>query len=287
MLASVKEILQEYKKASKAAGAFNTTNLETSQAIIDAAVATRQPIVIQITQNTMKYAGDVEIVSLVRKMIEQRSGDVKIGLHLDHGKSFEICKKAIELGFNSVMIDGSQLSYEENKNLTKRVVDYAHKHNVSVQGELGTVPYLGRDVFDQDDDSVWDEYMTDPQKAVEFVKDTGVDTLAVAIGNAHGFQKERSVPDWERLEKIVNSLDIPLILHGSSVWTKERLLQAIKKGISCFNVDTDIRVAFVNTLCQLFENQCRMQDPRKIMKIVKENIQQRVEKRIRILNKEQ
>lgn len=279
MLANVKEILEDCKKNKTAIGAFNISNLETAQAVIWAAVAKRKPIIVQITKSTLDYAGNHEIVDLVSSMIEHRSGSIPVGIHLDHGKTFEICKEAIELGFNSVMLDGSHLSFEENKSLTKRVADYAHKHNVSVQGELGTVPYLGRHTYN-DDENIWEKYMTNPEQAAEFAAETGIDSLAVAIGNAHGFQKEKDVPDWERLQKVAAKTNLPLILHGASDWNSAKIRMAIERGVTCFNVDTDIRVAFVNKLCNHFESGCTMEDPRKVMGLVREAIQQKVEHKI-------
>lgn len=279
MLASVKEILEQCKKDKTAIGAFNVSNLEIIQAVVRAAVAKKRPTIIQVTQSTMEYAGDTEIAALARNIIEARSEDIPMAVHLDHGKTFDICKRAIEIGFNSVMIDGSHLSFEENKSLTKKVADFAHNSNVSVQGELGTVPYLGRHSY-ADDESVWEKYMTDPKQAEEFARITGIDTLAVAIGNAHGFQKEKDTPDWDRLAKIAEQTKLPLILHGASDWNAGKVKMAIERGVVCFNVDTDIRIAFINRLCNYFEGGCTMDDPRKVMGTVRDAVQQRVEKKI-------
>jgi tagatose 1,6-diphosphate aldolase GatY/KbaY len=283
MLANVKKMLFNCKGEKKALGAFNISNLETLQAVVNAGVATRRPVIIQITDSTLEYAGDYEIVSLARNMIEKRSGDIPMAVHLDHGRNFEICKRAIDLGFNSIMIDGSHLSFEENKNLTKLVTSYAQKYGVTVQGELGTVPYLGKHLVNGSS-SVWDEYMTDPNQVAEFVNYTLVDTLAVGIGNAHGFQKERDVPDWERLERITEKVKIPLILHGASDWKYGRVTKAIEKGITCFNVDTDIRLAFVSQLCNIFDKKCTIEDPRKIMGRVKDSVQKKVEDKIKMFS---
>ena len=289
MLATTKEIFDECKKNDNlnAIGAFNTINLETSKAIIEAAIELNKPVILQVTEKTFRYSGSNEIAALIREMIDKRSKKIKVALHLDHGKTFAICKKAIKLGFTSVMIDGSKLSFEENKNLTKRVVDYAHPFKVTVQGELGTVPYIGKHLIDQyngEEDKIWNEYMTNPKQAEKFAKETGIDTLAVAIGNAHGFQKERSVPDWERLKQIKERTKLPLILHGSSDWSENKIKKAISLGINCFNVDTELRTAFINKLCTIFENECRMQDPREIMKEIKDCVKEKVKKRIKLFN---
>lgn len=284
MLADVKKILLSCQAEKTAIGAFNISNLETAQAVVNAGVATQRPLVVQITESTLEYGGDVEIATLTRNIIEQRSDEVPMGLHLDHGKTFEICKKAVDLGFNSIMIDGSALSFEENKNLTRRVTAYAQKYGVTVQGELGTVPYLGKHPVDNGPD-IWDEYMTDPDQALEFINYTLVDSLAVGIGNAHGFQKEREVPDWDRLVTIREKIKTPLILHGASDWTEEKATKAIEGGITCFNVDTDLRIAFVDQLCNTFTKGCAMEDPRKIMGRVRNSVQRKTEDKIKMFGK--
>jgi len=279
MLTSVKEILEKCKKDKTAIGAFNVSNLETIQAVVRAAAIKRFPVVVQITQSTLDYAGDMEIAALARNIIDARGEGIPMGVHLDHGKSFDSCKRAIEIGFNSVMIDGSHLSFEENTSLTKKVADFGHSHNVSVQGELGTVPYLGKHSY-ADDETVWERFMTNPKQAEEFVRVTGIDSLAVAIGNAHGFQKEKDTPDWDRLVRIAELTNLPLILHGASDWNTGKIKMAIERGVTCFNVDTDIRIAFINRLCNYFEGGCTMDDPRKVMGAVRDAVQQRVEQKI-------
>ncbi len=277
MLASVKKILLDAKKNGYAVGAFNTMNMEVTQAIIKAAAKKKSPIVIQITENSLSYAGDSVACELVKAVIDKESGDVPIGFHLDHGKSFDSVVRAIELGFKSVMIDASLSDLQENIDITKRVVECAHPKGVDVQAEIGRVPYLGRE--DQDPD--WEKIMTDPEEAKQLVEETEVDALAVAIGNAHGFFREKSEPDWKRLERINELLpDLPLILHGASDWTNSKASEAIKRGVACFNVDTDIRIAFNTTLCQFARDKCDIIDPRKILAEARDAVQEVVENKI-------
>jgi ketose-bisphosphate aldolase len=282
MLVNSKVILENCLKKGTAVGAFNINNLETAQAVIAAGVARKTSLIVQLTRKTLDYAGEREIFNLVKNIIEEKSGKIPMSIHLDHGKDFAICKRMIELGILSVMIDGSGLSYLENKTLTKRVVDYAHQKGVTVQGELGTVPYLTHRVSNEL--SLWDQYMTDPKQALDFVRATGMDTLAVAIGNAHGFQKEREVPDWKRLSEIRKLVDIPLILHGASDWSESKIKEAIKRGVSCFNVDTDIRVAFMESLRSYFKEDRPMEDPRVVMDLAKKAVQAKVEEKLKMLH---
>lgn len=274
MLASVKDILTNAERNGYAVGAFNAFNMEIVQGVIMAAVDRRAPLIIQVTENAMKYAGAKEITQIVKAAIEERSEDIPIGLNLDHGKTLDAAKNAIELGFNAVMIDGSRLSFMENINLSKKVADYAHSSGVTVQAELGIVPYLGEIDLSEVD---WNKLMTDPLRAKQFVEETGVDSLAVAIGNAHGFFRELEQVDWERLKQIKSKVSIPLVLHGASDWSKEKTEIAIKEGVSCFNVDTDIRLAFMHQLCKLVGvDKCTITDPRKVMGPVREAITKKV-----------
>lgn len=245
MITSVKEILGKAKEGGYAVGAFNTTNMETTWAIVQAAKEMRSPVIIQVTEKTMEYAGGRLIFNLIKNMAEFYAKDIPIGIHLDHGKSLEIIERCAKIGFPSVMYDGSRKTFEDNVLVTKEVVEFAHEKGITVQGELGSVPYIGETEMGEID---WDKYMTDPDQAREFVQQTGIDALAVAIGNAHGFFKERTEPDYERLAKIHEKVSIPLILHGASDWESARVSEVIKRGICCFNVDTATRVSFVNSL---------------------------------------
>jgi fructose-bisphosphate aldolase, class II len=245
MVTSVKEILTKAKEGGYAVGAFNVFNLETTQGIIQAAREMRSPVIVQITEKTMEYAGGRAIFNLVKNIAEFYASEIPVGIHLDHGHSFESVRRAVNIGFTSVMYDGSRKKYEDNKMITKEIVEFCHEKGVVVQAELGFVPYLGEvEIADSD----WMKYMTDPGQAENFVKETGVDALAVGIGNAHGFFKEKKNPDYERLDMLRRSLSIPLILHGASDWENGKVTEAIAKGISCFNVDTAVRLAFVNSL---------------------------------------
>jgi len=251
MIVSVKEILEKAKEGGYAVGAFNTTNLETTRAIVEAAKETKSPVIIQITEKTMEYAGGRMIYNIIKNDVEFYAPEIPVGIHLDHGKSFEVVERVVEIGLTSVMYDGSRKEYIDNVARTKKVADFCHERgDITVQGELGSVPYLSENKMGAVD---WDKYMTDPDQAKDFVEKTGIDTLAVAIGNAHGFFTERETPDWDRLEKIRALIDIPIVLHGASDWDDGKATEAIKKGVNCFNVDTSTRVAFVNSLSTTFK----------------------------------
>ena len=284
MITSVKEILTNAQKGGYAVGAFNTTNLETTRAIVDAAKEMRSPVIIQITETTMEYAGGRAIFNLVKNCAEFYAPEIPIGIHLDHGKSFEIIERCAEIGFPSVMYDGSRKKFDDNAVVTRKVTEFCHKKGISVQGELGSVPYLGETGMGDID---WDKYMTDPDQAADFVCITGIDALAVAIGNAHGFFKERKEPDYKRLEKIHEKVSIPLVLHGASDWENGRVKEVISRGICCFNVDTATRLAFVNSLVKAVHEQNEISfDIRKLLGDAREAVKNIVKEKMRYFGSE-
>ena len=279
MITSVKEILLKAKEGGYAVGAFNTFNLETTRAIIEGAREMRSPVIVQITEKTMEYGGGRGMFHLVKNDAEFYAPEIPVGIHLDHGKSFDIIQRAVEIGYKSVMYDGSRSKYEDNLMVTKKVADYCHQKGVCVQGELGSVPYLGEVEMGKVD---WEKYMTDPGQAEDFVKKTGVDILAVAIGNAHGFVKERKEPDYDRLEMINKNLGIPLILHGASDWENGRVVEVIKRGIACFNIDTSLRLAFINNLINaLQKREGSSFDVRELLGNAREAVKRTVKEKIK------
>lgn len=246
MLVSSKKLLEQAQTNHYALGAFNTVNLETTRAILEAAAECASPVIIQMTEKTFQYGGGQAMYRLVKNLADFYFPDIPLSIHLDHGRNATIVREALAIGFKSVMMDASTLSYEENVNMTKDIVDEAHAKGAIVQGELGNVPYKGEvtDLEHMD----WDKYMTHPAQAEAYVRATGVDTLAVAIGNAHGSFPERPEPDFDRLAAIRERLHLPLVLHGASDWQSERVKRAIELGISCFNVETATKTAFIETL---------------------------------------
>ncbi len=271
------EILHKAMKDKKAVGAFNTSNMEVTQAIIMAANELKKPCIIQSTFSTVEYTFET-IGELVHSNIKKLGKDTNIGFHLDHGHRLHDIVKAIDLGMDSVMIDASRALLEDNIDITKKVVEYAHSKGVAVQAELGKVPYLGKEKLDIN----WEEIMTDPDEAKRLVDETGVDALAIAIGNAHGFFREKSEPDWARLEAINAKLpNTPLILHGASDWEGEKVKKAIALGINAFNIDTDTRTAFCSALCRAANDKhCEVTDPRKILSIARADVQKVVKQKI-------
>lgn len=302
-LITTKEMFKKALVNDYAVGAFNVNNMEIIQGIVDAASIENAPLILQVSAGARKYAKPAYLLKLVEAAIEDTGLD--IALHLDHGEDFDICKKCIDDGFTSVMIDGSKHPFEENIALTKQVVEYAHAHGVVVEAELGKLAGV-EDNIKVDARSAT---FTDPDEAVEFVKRTGVDSLAIAIGTSHGAYKFTGEPylDYERLKKIHSLLpDTPLVLHGASSVLKvfvdrcnefggqipgaqgvpeEMIRESTKYGICKVNIDTDLRLAMTAEIRRvLIENPAEF-DPRKYLGPGRDAITKMVQHKIKnVLN---
>lgn len=246
---TTKELLNNAQKGHYAVGAFNVENMEMAQAVVTAAVEMNAPVIIQTTPSTVKYAD----VSLYRAMVKAlaESVSVPVAMHLDHGSSYELCERAVGAGYTSVMIDGSKLAFEENVAVSKKTADMAAKAGIPTEAELGTVG--GKE--DSHEVKKADEMYTNPEKAREFVERTGVDSLAVAIGTAHGFYKGEPKLDFDRLEQIRKVVSIPLVLHGASGVPDEKVIESIKKGICKVNFATELRAAYTKGVRSVLEDE--------------------------------
>lgn len=288
-LINTKNLFLDAIEKKYAIGAFNFVNLESLKAILNSAEICHSPVIIQCSTGAIKYAGIKNLVSLANNLTENIN--VPVCLNLDHGKTFEDCKFAIDNGFTNVMIDGSALNFFDNIELTKKVVDYAHKHNVTVEGELGVLAGVEEDIK-----SNLNLY-TDPQSALEFVKKTGVDCLAIAIGTSHGINKFSGTPTlkFDILEKIEKLLpNFPLVLHGASSIPEselkraklcemnlsnakgvpEQLLKtACKHNICKVNVDSDIKLTYTASVLEFLKNNKSEIDLRKYNEYAMENIE--------------
>jgi len=283
MLTHIKKIVQKSNRF--AIGAFNTYNLETTRAIVRAAVEMKKPAIIQVSENAIKYAGLESIFEIVQTVVKQEAKGVPLALHLDHGKNFDLIKKAIKIGFKSIMFDGSDLSFEENIKQTKKIVDYAHKHGVWVQGEIGGILKGRTGIISS---ARRERLMTDPKQAQEFVKQTKVDTLAVAVGNVHGAYKLFfKVPrlNIKLLEEINRVVKVPLVLHGGSGVNKKDITAAIRNGIRIININSDLRVAFTNAIRKKLRDDPREVDPRHILKPAINAVQKVVKQKIKLFTR--
>lgn len=280
MLVHIKEIINKIPDNKYAVGAFNTYNLETTLGIVWGANNLNAPIIIQVSETTIRYAGLKPITHIVETIAKNEAVNAPIALHLDHGKSFHSVVECIDAGFSSIMIDASDLPFDENVALTKQACDYAHKLGAWAQGELGRVKSWEDRAFKEE------KFLTVPDEAQEFVERTGIDVLAVAIGNVHGIGKiKQGVPqlDYKRLKEIKAKIgDIPLVLHGASGISGPHIKRAISLGIKVINIDTEIRLAFTNKLRDFLTKEPREIDPRKIFTPATQAVQKIVEEKIKI-----
>lgn len=263
MLLQGKEILQKAHRDFYGVGAFNLVNYEMLRAIFEAANEANSPIFVQASEGAIKYMG-IDMVVNMTKTMSASYPHIPVALHLDHGTSFESCKNAIEAGFTSVMIDASHHEFEENLEITKKVVDFAHQNGVSVEAELGRLMGIEDNISVDEKDAV----LVNPKEAEIFVRETKVDYLAPAIGTSHGAFKFKGEPklDFKRLQEVKKLTDIPLVLHGASAipdYVRESFLstggdlkgskgvpfdflkEAVTGGINKVNTDTDLRIAFM------------------------------------------
>jgi tagatose 1,6-diphosphate aldolase GatY/KbaY len=269
-------MLEDAKKNKYAVGAFNVHNLETLKAVAKAAYEMRSPLILQTTPGTIKHAGEDYIAAMAKVASEKY--DIPIALHLDHGNSFDLVVKCIRAGYTSVMIDGSELSYEQNVELTKKVVEVAHAVGVTVEAELGSIVGVEDDMYVKEDKSAF----TDPEMAADFVEKTGVDSLAIAIGTAHGMYKGEVKLDFERLKEIASLVDIPLVLHGASGVPDELVKKAIALGICKLNIATELKIPFANAIKEVFKNNPDESDPRKFLAPGEKAIEEVVKEKIKL-----
>lgn len=275
-LVTVNELLKNADKGGYAVGAFNCNNMEIIQAIVDAAEAEKSPVIIQASQGAIKYAGLDYIMALVN--VAANKSSIPVAMHLDHGTSFEQVMLCIRYGFTSVMIDGSKLPLKENIALTNKVLDVARAVGVSVEAELGKIGGTEDDISVDEREALF----TAPQEAKTFVDETGVDSLAIAIGTAHGQYKGEPKLDYERLKTIRSLVNIPIVLHGSSGVPDEAIKQAISLGVRKVNIDTNIREAFVKGVRAVLEADAKEIDPRKVLGPAKKIMTEIIREKIRL-----
>ncbi|WP_300357961.1 tagatose bisphosphate family class II aldolase [Fusobacterium sp.] len=269
-----KEILLKAQKEGYAVPAFNCHNLETIQVIVEMANEMRSPVIIAGTPGTFDYAGRDYIQAIVE--VASKKYNIPIVLHLDHHTDIDSIEESLELGTKSVMIDASHRSYDDNVKIVKEVVEMAHKHGATVEAELGMLGGQEDDLIVDEKDSKY----TNPAQAVDFVKKTGIDSLAVAIGTAHGLYKEEPKLDFERLAEIRKVVDIPLVLHGASGVPEEQVRKAISLGITKVNIATELKIPFSDNLRKYLVEHPEANDPRKYMSDAKKAMSEVVKSKI-------
>jgi fructose-bisphosphate aldolase class II len=276
-LVTSKEMLGKALKEGFAVGAFNANNLEQVQAIIEAAEEMQAPVILQASQGAIKYAGLANIVAIVRNM----AGDVQVpvALHLDHGTDYDQNVKCLRMGFTSLMFDGSKLPYDQNVSITSKIVEMANAVGVPVEGEIGKVGGTEDNITVSEAEAEF----TEPEEAMRFVQDTGISSVAVAVGSIHRMKKKEAKLDHERIRKIRDLINIPIVLHGSSGVIDDDIKKGIKEGICKVNIATQLNMAFVEGVKQGIREHPEEIDPRKILKYSRQLVKDKVKDRIKVL----
>ncbi len=271
-LVTSKEMLMKAQEGGYAVGAFNAENMEMIIAIVEAAEELNAPVMIQTTPSTVRYGS----LALYKAMVEAAASKatVPVAVHLDHGSNYELCKEALEAGYTSIMIDGSKLPLEENVAVTKKVVDMCNEKGIPVEGEIGQVG--GK----EDDTECENAGYTIPSEAVIFEKETGLTSMAVGVGTAHGFYAETPVLNTALISELKTMLSSPMVLHGASGISDEAIMDCIKRGICKVNFATELRVAYSDGVKEVLADKPATFDPKAYGKAGIEKVKELVKNRM-------
>ncbi len=274
MLVNSKKMLLEAKHNKYAVAHLNINNLEWTKYILEEMNRIQKPIMLGVSEGAAKYMGGYKVVAdMVKALVESLKVTNDVCLHLDHGSSFETCKEAIDAGFTSVMIDASKHDLPENIEITKKVVEYAHQFNVTVEAEIG---HIGGN----EDGVTGTNYNARLEECLELVEKTNVDSLAPALGSVHGLYKGEPNLDFKTMKEINDNLDVPLVLHGGTGIPDYQIKEAISCGISKININTELQIAWHNAVVEFVKNNPNAYDPRKVIgsgeKAIKETVDQKI-----------
>lgn len=277
MLVNSKKMLLDARNNYQVIYHFNINNLEWAKIILEKCNSMHTPVILGASLGAIKYMGGFRVVTgLVKNLIEDLGISIPVCLHLDHGDSFESCKKAIDAGFTSVMIDASKLDFENNIKETKKVVDYAHKSNVTVEAELGHVGGI-------EDNVISNILVANYDECVRFINETGVDSFTPAIGTVHGIYKGEVNIQYDLIKKLRDNTNVPLVMHGGSGLSHDILRKAIKSGISKINVNSDIQYVWMEAVKKYMQENPTVYDPRKIIYSGRDAMEKFIEDKINIL----
>lgn len=276
MLVNSKEMLLIAKKNHYAVPQFNINNLEWTKYILEAMNEAKRPVILGVSESAINYMGGYKTVfSLVNALISDLKIKIPVCIHLDHGSSIDSCKKAIDAGFKSVMIDASKYSLEENIRITKEVVEYAKEKNVTVEAEVG---HIGG----TEDNITSDNLNARLEDCIELVEKTNVDSLAPALGSVHGLYKGEPNLDFDTMKQINETLEVPLVLHGGTGIPENQIKEAIECGISKININTELQVAWYNDVKKFIEENPDIYDPRKLINSGQAAIKKQVNEKIKM-----
>ncbi|MTI62009.1 MAG: ketose-bisphosphate aldolase [Firmicutes bacterium] len=269
-------LIKQAQKKGIAIPAFNIHNMETVQGVIEAAVEEKSPVMIATTPGTLRHAGVSCIANIVKTIATEVN--IPVALHLDHCSSYGVIVQALRNGYTSVMIDAAELPYEGNVSLVKEVVKMAHAVGVAVEAEIGRIGGTEDDLSVDEREAS----LTIPAEAKDFMEATGIDTLAIAIGTAHGMYQGEPKLDFNRLSAIKELVEIPLVLHGASGVSDDSVREAIKRGISKVNIATELKIPLARSIQKYFTDNPEGNDPRKYLGLGREAVKKVVKEKIRL-----
>lgn len=277
MIVNTKEMLEKARDGKYAVPHFNINNLEWTRFILEECEKEQTPVIIGVSEGAISYmGGEKTVASLVRNLVFDLNIKVPVAIHLDHGSSVESCKKCIDAGFTSVMIDASKYSLEENIRMVKEVVAYAHPKGITVEAEVGHVGGV------EDNVSADIAYAT-VEDATRLARETGIDTLAPAVGSAHGIYKGIPKINYELIKMIARITNMPLVLHGGSGIPDEIIKESIKSGICKLNINTDLQVVWTRAVREHLKEDSAIYDPRKVIKSGERAMKEEIDKKIVLL----
>lgn len=267
---------QVVKKEGKNIPQFNINNLEWTKYILEECNELENPVILGVSEGAIKYMGGPNtVVNVIKGLITDLSITIPVVIHLDHGKTFEMCQKVINSGFTSVMIDASKRPLEENIEITKKVVEYAKERNVSVEGEVGSIGGTEDNITDE-------EQYAKVEDCIKYVNETKIDFLAPALGSVHGLYKGKPNLQFDKMQELYEKLNIPLVLHGGSGLGNEDILKAIKSGIRKININTELQTQWTKAVREKLKTDNEVYDPRKIISAGENNIKAVVREKINL-----
>jgi len=274
-----KELLEEAKINRKTIFQLNTNNLETTKYILEKCEELKENVILGVSEGAIKYMGGYNVVySVVKSLINDLNITIKVVLHLDHGSSFDSCRKAVDAGFTSVMIDASKHNLEENIRITSEVVKYAKLRNVTVEGEIGGIGGV-------EDNVASGIVYANVEDCINYCNETKIDSLAPAVGSVHGFYKEEPNLQFELIKEISLKTNIPLVLHGGTGIPNNDLLKAVDNGISKINVNTELQDSWTKGLRKFLEENKEVYDPRKIISSGEKNMKEAIQNKIELFRR--
>lgn len=278
MLVNFNEMLNKAKKEHYAVPQFNINNLEWTKYILEACKELNVPVILGVSEGAAKYMGGFNVTSaMVRELVKSLNVETPVCIHLDHGTSYESCVKAIDAGFTSVMIDASRHELDENIRITKEVVDYAHEKGVSVEAEVGHIGGTEDNITATSTNATLEDCQV-------LYENTGIDSLAPALGSVHGFYKGEPNLDFETMQIINENLPIPLVLHGGTGIPADKIAKAISCGISKININTDLQAVWSSAVREKLENDKDVYDPRKVIGSGEAAMKQRIKELVTLFN---